>query len=213
YNGGGYGDPSQRHIALIKDQPGNHLAYKNDNRTEDYKWHDVEVIVDESSVEVYVDGGLVIAWSGVIDRTYGGMGFSAATGAARNWHIIDDFHIESLSIQVAIDIKPGSDPNCFNNNGKGAVPVAVFGSEELNVADIDPATLTLEGMPVKSVGKKGRLLAHFEDVDLDGYVDLVVQFQDVDGTFSPESVEAMLEGSLYDGTAIYGYDAVCTVPK
>jgi hypothetical protein len=35
---GEYSDPSDNHIALIKDRPGNHLASVDDSRTEDFEW-------------------------------------------------------------------------------------------------------------------------------------------------------------------------------
>jgi hypothetical protein len=93
YNEGSYNDPSANHIALIKDHVNNHLKYVNDERTEDNEWHKVKVAVGVSTIGVYVDNSLAFAWEGQIDRTYGGLGFSATTGAANNWHIIDDVKI------------------------------------------------------------------------------------------------------------------------
>jgi len=86
-------DPSDNHIALIKDSVANHLAYVNDGRTEDNQWHQAKVTVSYSSVRVEVDGDQLITWVGDIGRTFGGIGFCAATGGAHNWHIIDDVHI------------------------------------------------------------------------------------------------------------------------
>ena len=42
---------------------------------------------------------------------------------------------------AAIDIKPGSDPNCININGHGVIPVAILGSEDFDVSLVDPDTL------------------------------------------------------------------------
>ena len=40
---------------------------------------------------------------------------------------------ESLTFKpVAIDIKPGSDPNCFNNDGHGVIPVAILSSTDFD---------------------------------------------------------------------------------
>ena len=50
------------------------------------------------------------------------------------------------SAQV-IDIKPGSCPNPFNGKSKGSVPVAIIGSADFDVTTVDPATITLEGVP------------------------------------------------------------------
>jgi len=50
------------------------------------------------------------------------------------------------SAQV-IDIKPGSCPNPFNGKSKGSVPVAILGSDVFDVSEVDPSTITLEGVP------------------------------------------------------------------
>ncbi|MEJ2183242.1 MAG: PKD domain-containing protein [Nitrospirota bacterium] len=116
------------------------------------------------------------------------------------------------TMPVSIDIKPGSDPNCFNNDGHGVIPVAVLGSADFDVNNIDPSTVQLEGLAVKAVGKGNKLLSHIEDVNGDGFDDLVIQIQDTDGSFTSGSGTAVLTGNLYDGTAIQGTDSICIVP-
>ena len=93
---GGRNDPSSNHIALIKNDGSNHLMYVDDPRTEDNEWHVAKIVVGNSTIFVYVDDELVITWEGTIDRTYGGIGFSATTGGLTNWHIIDDVNILTL---------------------------------------------------------------------------------------------------------------------
>jgi len=41
-------------------------------------------------------------------------------------YLIEVTGLPSLQIEVVIDIKPGSDPNCFNNNERGVIPIAIF---------------------------------------------------------------------------------------
>ncbi len=60
-------------------------------------------------------------------------------------------------LPVAIDIKPGSDPNCFNANGNGVIPVAILSSADFDVTLIDASTIELEGLAVRAVGKRGKL--------------------------------------------------------
>jgi len=88
-----FNEPSENHIAIIKDNVSNHLIFKDDSRTEDNQWHNAKIIVKEFSIEVYVDSALVLNWSGTIDRSYGGLGFGGGTGSFNNWHIIDDARI------------------------------------------------------------------------------------------------------------------------
>ena len=123
-----------------------------------------------------------------------------------------------LVIAVEIDIKPGSDPNCFNSNGHGVIPVAILGTVDFDVATVDATTVKLEDLSVEERGRRRKkLMAHFDDVSgpngmPDGFIDLVVQFKDVDGTFTSESSTANLTAELLDGTPIVGSDDICLVP-
>jgi hypothetical protein len=86
-------DPSSNHIALIKDHVNNHLIYVTDPRTEDNLWHDVRVVVNVSEIQIDVDNSTLFTWLGTCNTTYGGFGFSAGTGDANNWHILDNVNI------------------------------------------------------------------------------------------------------------------------
>lgn len=126
-----------------------------------------------------------------------------------------DIAITTLVVTVPIDIKPGSDPNCFNNNDKGVIPVAILGSANFDATKVDDSTVKLEGLAIKAVGKKGNLLSHIEDVNADGFSDLVVQIQDQDSTFQEGTTTATLTGNLkaeFGGTPIKGTDSICIVP-
>jgi len=137
-------------------------------------------------------GGLPTAFIGSSDRVYS----VSAEG----------------SVIVTIDIKPGSDPNCVNVNDHGVIPVAILGSADLDVAQINPETVMLQGLAVKMAGKSNKLLAHYEDINYDGYIDLVVQIEDTDGAFVNGNGQATLSGNLYDGTPVEGTDSICIVP-
>lgn len=115
--------------------------------------------------------------------------------------------------EVEIDIKPGSDPNCFNNNGHGVIPVAILGSMTMDVTNIDPATVELNGLKVKRVGRSDKLLAHIEDVDGDDIDDMVVQIQDEAGTFPIGFSNATLTWEFYDGMSFSATDEICVVPR
>ncbi|MBW2648184.1 MAG: hypothetical protein JRE23_18930 [Deltaproteobacteria bacterium] len=115
-------------------------------------------------------------------------------------------------VEVNIDIKPGSDPNCFNNDGHGVIPVAILGSVDFDVNTIDAGSVMLEGLAVKAVGKSNKLLAHYNDINSDGHVDLVVQIEDDDLVFEEGDTIATVTGKLKDGMPIQGSDTICIVP-
>ena len=70
---------------------------------------------------------------------------------------------------VPVDIKPCSAPNCFNNDGHGVIPVAILsdcvdvcGSPGggFDATQVDPATVELESLAVRVVGKSDKLQTH-----------------------------------------------------
>jgi hypothetical protein len=123
-------------------------------------------------------------------------------------------------VTVDIDVKPGSYPNCFNVDGKGIIPVAILGSAEFDVTQIDVSTLNFGGLLV-SVKNNGTLQCAFEDVSgdfstpagmPDGYTDLVCQFADDLALWSPDDGTATLTGMLLDTSWFEGTDDICLVP-
>jgi len=85
---------------------------------------------------------------------------------------------------VAVDIKPGSCPNPVNVKSSGVLPIAILGTEDVNVIKIDPTSVRLTGVePIRS---------GFEDVATpvsdtndcncitegpDGFLDLTLKFK------------------------------------
>jgi uncharacterized repeat protein (TIGR01451 family) len=115
------------------------------------------------------------------------------------------------SIPVEIDIKPWSCPNSINLGSRGLVPVAILSSEDFDATTVDPGTVLLAGAGV--VFKGNKYMAHIEDADCDGDLDLVCQVaaQHVDPGLFVMGL-APLTG-MADGTPIDGWDSVNIVPK
>jgi uncharacterized repeat protein (TIGR01451 family) len=131
-------------------------------------------------------------------------------------------------ISVALDIKPGSCPNPLETGKKGVTPVAILGTEDFDVTEIDPATVLLEGVaPLRwsledvATPYTGEVIEGCEDCTTDradGQMDLTLKFD------TPELVAAleepledrecrvlMLSGYLTEeagGTEIEGVDVV-----
>jgi hypothetical protein len=109
---------------------------------------------------------------------------------------------------VSIDIDPGNDPPCINNNGKGVIPVAIFSNEDFDATQVDPSTISLDGQMVRI---KKHAQAYTEDVNDDGLEDLLVNIEDVDDTYQAGEVTATLTGETFDGKSIIGTDNICII--
>ena len=108
-------------------------------------------------------------------------------------------------IPVAIDIKPGSDPNSINLKSKGVVTVAVLTTDEFDASSIDPVTVIFAGA--------SPLRWAWEDVDFDCDTDLVFHFKTQELNLDSNSIEALLSGYTLDSIPIEGTDLVNIVPK
>jgi len=112
-------------------------------------------------------------------------------------------------LSVTIDIKPGSDPNSVNPRSKGVIPVAVLGSGEFYAPLVD--FLTVEFGPGKASPVHD---GHVEDVNGDGFDDMVFHFKTQDTGIVCGDTDASLTGSTFanpDSVDIEGTDTVKTV--
>lgn len=136
---------------------------------------------------------------------------------ASNWERIRIVRSDSpytqlpIEQEVLIDVKPGSDPNCFHVNGHGVIPVAILGTSSFDVSSVDQSSLSFGGLDVRVRGNKGPLCA-LDDTNGDGDFDLVCQFEDNSSYWELGQDDATLTGALLDGTSIEGTDTICIVP-
>lgn len=127
---------------------------------------------------------------------------------------VDDVQILGFLgfIEVAIDIKPGSDTNSINRSSAGVIPVAILSSDTFDATTVDPDTVSLAGARIKLVGKSGKSLCHEEDVNGDERLDLVCQVYTAEFMIEEGESVAVLEAETFDGTRIRGEDTISIVP-
>lgn len=101
---------------------------------------------------------------------------------------------------LQIDIKPNSYPNSINLKSKGVVPVAIFGGADFDVKSIDLGSIYF-------ASAKPSLKATYEDVNNDGFVDMMLHFKTEDIKLSLSSKQACIVGYAGD-KAIYGCDSI-----
>jgi len=142
---------------------------------------------------------------------------------------------------VFLDIRPGGCPNPLNVNSKGVLPVAILGTADFDVSDIDPESVALAFFgpgsdpfdPIIPPNEKKKSVSDVgtpyqgELVDClscwqegpDGFPDLLLKFDMkaiVAGMGEVEDGACVLltiTGSLYDGTAFSGSDIVRIINK
>jgi len=121
---------------------------------------------------------------------------------------------EQYTIDVDIDVKPGSDTNSINLGSHGVIPVAILSSSTFDATQVDPDTISLGGAGVAVRGKGNKSMAHEEDVNGDGLIDLVVhvETEDLDAS-SFQDGSVILTGLTYGGTPIRGSDEITIVPE
>jgi hypothetical protein len=156
-------------------------------------------------------------------RAWDGAGCSVYGHGNQSLAVLVEIETEG-TIVAEIDIKPGSFPNCFNVNGHGVIPVAILGSADFDVTQINPTTLSFAGLSVRVKGNDN-LQCSVEDVSgdfsggfegaPDGYDDLVCQFVDDADLWSADTGTATVTGNLlveFGGTPFAGTDTICLAP-
>jgi hypothetical protein len=157
---------------------------------------------------------------------------SVCDGAWAETYEMDNM-VYSFAVVVPVDIKPMSCPNPLNVGAKGVLPVAILGTADFDVTQVDVATVQLEGVsPLRwdcedvatpfepFIGKEACDCCTEEGPD--GYLDLTLKFDTQEIVAALGDVEdgdcvvLHLTGNLmeeYDGTPILGEDVVVILKK
>ena len=105
--------------------------------------------------------------------------------------------------KINIEVKPGSDGlTTLNPRSKGKIPVAILGSLNFSAVNVDTSSLTFGStgyeQSLSKCAKSG------EDVNGDGYYDLVCHFENQKAGFKYGSLEGVLKGKTRSGEKFEG---------
>jgi hypothetical protein len=114
---------------------------------------------------------------------------------------------EEDHLHVGVDIKPGSYPNAINLKSNGSVPVALLGSADFDVSSVDLATVRFGKMHEMDSGALA-LRSAPQDVNGDGYMDIVFHFKIKDTGLETSDMEACVHGMTLAGEHFCGHDSV-----
>lgn len=147
--------------------------------------------------------------------------------------------VPTFTTEVAVDVHPTSCPNPINTRSKGVTPVAILGTEEFDVSQVNPATVQLFRDQTSSVapqkwaiGDVATPYSPFLDKPLDsqacnadyadGYLDLSLKFSTqalvsaLGAVNDREVIKLKLTGNLkeeFGGTRIQGEDVIVILKK
>jgi len=108
-------------------------------------------------------------------------------------------------IRVDVDIKPGSFPNSINLKSKGNIAVAVLSDANFDATAIDRGTVVFANMSPLPIGKS------LEDVNEDGWLDVVFHFETQALNLKLDDTEACLSGKTLSGEMFWGCDSVSII--
>jgi hypothetical protein len=149
----------------------------------------------------------------------GATGFGSVTGLALAESLLDfdcahfvAQEARNLTINgapcISVDIIPGSETNPINLKRSGVLPVAILGSDELDIRDVDASTLAFGPGAARP---EHRIGGHRDDVDDDGWEDLVSHYRTQSCGIAIGDVRACVTGELLDGRSFDSCDAISTL--
>ena len=191
-------------------------------------------IVDLNSGNTAADYGPSV---GSLSEATGGQVFDLIAFRADPQPVLDAIIAECIEsilepqfIEVPVDIKPTSCRNPLRADGRGVLPVAILGTDDFDVTQVDVSTVALEGVsPLRSSLRD--VATPFEpftgkvdafdctDEGPDGFLDLTLKFdtQEVIAALGPvadgDVLVLQLTANLLDGTPIVGEDVVVILDR
>ena len=127
---------------------------------------------------------------------------------------IGAFELESAVLIVGVDIMPRQEPNVIDLQSRRFIRVAVLGSDSFDVSAIDPSTLRFgpKGAAAFQQAGSGPFQKSYpQDINGDGYDDLIAGFLIQDTGIACGDETATLTGGTYAGEEFQGYDWIETV--
>lgn len=119
-------------------------------------------------------------------------------------HAVDEFYGEWLAPTVSIDIRPGTELNPIDPGSRALVPVAILGSIDFDVSEVDVKTLAFGPDGARAF----RLVRPMVDVNRDGLEDLLTFYRASRSGIENGDSEACLSFRNVHGIRFTGCDAI-----
>jgi hypothetical protein len=144
--------------------------------------------------------------------------------------VLSNIRVQPATIEVPVDINPTSCPNPFKVGKAGVLPVAILGTGDFDVNEVDPASVMLEGVaPLRWAYED--VAAPFEpylgkthaydcnESGPDGFMDLTLKFDALEisavlgDVADGDIVVLAMSGNTMSGIPIIGEDVIIILKK
>lgn len=165
----------------------------------------LNVTLDPTIVDDF-DGPGTVAFNETIEvETWLGVPLYATVTFYKGEQGVNETVIGTQKISVTeddLDIKPGSYPNSINTKSKGVISVALLGTDTFDVTTVDVTTLRFgpsDALPAHNLTDAEVYAEHLQDVNYDGYIDLVSHYRTKQTGIAVGQILAELD---YDGSTV-----------
>ena len=117
----------------------------------------------------------------------------STAGATTSSSLLSGDNPESMQV----DILPGNPDNSINLRTQRLIPVAILGSETLDINDVNPRTLSLEAISENLVGKSDKSLCEQRDINGDSHIDLICNVKTIGFRVKPGDIEVVISVGTY----------------
>lgn len=121
------------------------------------------------------------------------------------------FHLEPDLVEI--DIEPNSDANSINLMSRDFIPVAILGSDNFDVLDVDVATLTFGPVGAEGAAPAHIQGGHYQDVDHDGFTDLLSHYRTHETGIAVGHTRACVVGETLEGIPFDDCDKILVTSR
>jgi uncharacterized delta-60 repeat protein len=113
--------------------------------------------------------------------------------------------------EVTMDVKPGSAINPINLSANGVIPVAILSTGSFDATTVDPSTVCFGDSDHPDQRDCTAVSGgHITDVNGDGRLDLMLQYEIAQTGIDPGDTTACLTGTTFGGVSVEGCDLIAT---
>ena len=98
---------------------------------------------------------------------------------------------------MTIDLLPGNPDNTIDLASQRVIPVAILGSADFDINDLNPRTLKLRAVSQNLVGKSDKSLCRQQDINEDSYMDLLCDFKTISFHIEPGDIAIVVNAGTY----------------